>query len=48
MLIIGKHTSSGRIYLIANTKIKINMKDARHDAIINFFITGKKFPLKDL
>ena len=39
MLIIGKHTSDGGIYLIVNTKIKINiqMKDTRRDAIINFF-----------
>ena len=31
MLIIGKHTSDERIYLIVNTKMKINvqMKDTR-------------------
>ena len=39
ILIIGKHTSNGRIYLVVVTKIKINMqmKDTRHDAVINFF-----------
>ena len=25
MIVIGKHTSDGRIYLIANTKIKMSM-----------------------
>ena len=35
----GKHASDEKIYLIVNTKIKINMqmKDTRRDAIINFF-----------
>ena len=36
---IRKHTSDGRIYLIANTKMKMNMqmKDTRRDAKINYF-----------
>ena len=39
MIVIEKHTCNGRIYLIVNTKIKMNMqmKDTRRDAIINFF-----------
>ena len=39
MIVIGKHTSDGSIYLIVSTKIKINMqiKGTRRDAIINFF-----------
>ena len=34
-----KHTSDGRISLIANTKMKINMqmKDTKRDAKINYF-----------
>ena len=39
MIAIEKHTSDRRIYLIVNTKIKMNMqiKDIGRDAIINFF-----------
>ena len=36
---IIKHTSDGRIYIIVNRKIKVNMemKDSSRDAIINDF-----------
>ena len=39
ILITSKHTSDGRIYLILNKKkyIYIQIKNTRHDAIINFF-----------
>ena len=41
MIVMGKYTSHGRIYLIVNTKMKIKMniqmKYTSRDAIINVF-----------
>ena len=50
ILIIGKHSSDEKIYLIANIKIKIKMpvNDTGRDAWSIIMIAGKKFSPKSL